>query len=252
MLHGWMRRVSKRLVLRRRKKKARHPPAFLLYMGSRLDIETGCRKVYIGEVYEWPKFHGSTGDDWAWRWQENFFWCACVCVRVSALSQTQTSMDTHQLLLYRAILLAHPDISKNPSKNVKKGLFVNSKLAHFSQNSNLPSKKIGVFWKLRILQTSIRGCILETPNTTKMSVRWCILKTHKQRRRLGTTVAGNTPTASFQTKIGKMQSAGCWLCRIVREAQGESIDGLAAKHAVKSTVQAAKEWQRPVGKTNVL
>jgi len=34
-------------------------------------------------------------------------------------------------------------------------------------------------------------------------------------------------TASFLTKIGKMQSAGCWLCRIAREARGESTDVLA-------------------------
>jgi len=40
-------------------------------------------------------------------------------------------------------------------------------------------------------------------------------------------VAENTPTASFLTKIGKMQSAGCRLCRIAREARGESTDGLA-------------------------
>ena len=40
-------------------------------------------------------------------------------------------------------------------------------------------------------------------------------------------VAGNTPTASFLTKIGKMQSAECWLCRIAREARSESTDGLA-------------------------
>jgi len=40
-------------------------------------------------------------------------------------------------------------------------------------------------------------------------------------------VAGNTPTASFLTKMGKMQSAGCRLCRIAREARGESTDGLA-------------------------
>ena len=40
-------------------------------------------------------------------------------------------------------------------------------------------------------------------------------------------VAGNMPTASFLTKIGKMQSAGRRLCRIAREARGESTDGLA-------------------------
>jgi len=37
----------------------------------------------------------------------------------------------------------------------------------------------------------------------------------------------HTPTASFLTKIGKMQSAGCRLCGIAREARGESPDGLA-------------------------
>jgi len=42
-------------------------------------------------------------------------------------------------------------------------------------------------------------------------------------------VAENTTTASFLTKIGKMQSAGRRLCRIVREARGESTDGLAAE-----------------------
>jgi len=53
-------RVSKRLVSGRRQKdlyqvedkKGRHPPAFLRYMGSRLHAETGCRKVYAGEVSE--------------------------------------------------------------------------------------------------------------------------------------------------------------------------------------------------------
>jgi len=40
-------------------------------------------------------------------------------------------------------------------------------------------------------------------------------------------VVRNTPTASFLTKIGKRQSAGCRLCRIARVARGESTDGLA-------------------------
>jgi len=48
----------------------------------------------------------------------------------------------------------------------------------------------------------------------------------QRRRRLGMAVAGNTPTASFLTKIGKLQSAGR-LCRIAQEARGESTDGLA-------------------------
>ena len=41
------------------------------------------------------------------------------------------------------------------------------------------------------------------------------------------SMAGNTPTASFLTKIGKVQSAGCRLCKIAREARGESTEGLA-------------------------
>jgi len=37
----------------------------------------------------------------------------------------------------------------------------------------------------------------------------------QRRRQLGMALAGNTPpTSSFLTKIGKMQSAECWLCRI--------------------------------------
>ena len=51
----------------------------------------------------------------------------------------------------------------------------------------------------------------------------------QRRRRLGMAVARNTPTASFLTKSGNMQSAGCRLCRIARAARGESTDGLAAE-----------------------
>jgi len=42
-------------------------------------------------------------------------------------------------------------------------------------------------------------------------------------------VAGITPTASFLTRIGKMQSVGCRPCRIVRAARIESTDGLAVE-----------------------
>jgi len=42
-------------------------------------------------------------------------------------------------------------------------------------------------------------------------------------------IAGNTPIASQITKIGKMQSARCRLCRIAREAQDENTDGLVAE-----------------------
>ena len=36
-------------------KKGRYPPDSLLYMGSGLHAETGCSKVYAGEVFEWKK-----------------------------------------------------------------------------------------------------------------------------------------------------------------------------------------------------
>jgi len=52
-------------------------------------------------------------------------------------------------------------------------------------------------------------------------------------------VTGITPVASQLTKTGKMQSAGCRLCRIAREARSDSTAGLL-KHMVK----AAKGWQR--------
>ena len=55
----------------------------------------------------------------------------------------------------------------------------------------------------------------------------------RRRRRLGIAVAGIIPTANQLTKIGKMHSAGCRLCRIMREsrreARGQSTDGLAAE-----------------------
>jgi len=71
-------------------------------------------------------------------------------------------------------------------------------------------------------------------------------------------VAENTPTASFLTKIGKMQSAGCRLCTIAREARGESTDGLADEthghiksagcEGMATTVTAAHHsiWRHPV------
>jgi len=51
MVHGWMRRVSERLVSRRRGKR-KHAPAFLRYMGSGLHAEIACRKVYAVKTFE--------------------------------------------------------------------------------------------------------------------------------------------------------------------------------------------------------
>jgi len=65
----------------------------------------------------------------------------------------------------------------------------------------------------------------------------------RRRRRLRMAVAGITPTASFLIKIGKMQSAGCRLCKIAQEARGESTDW-QLKHTITSTVQVVKKWQR--------
>ena len=42
-------------------------------------------------------------------------------------------------------------------------------------------------------------------------------------------VAGITPKASQLTRIDKMQSVGCRLCRIAQEARGESTDGLVVE-----------------------
>jgi len=60
MVHGWMRRVSKKID-QGEVKKGRHPTTSLRYMSSGLHAETGCRKVYAGEVSK--KSHGSEGDD---------------------------------------------------------------------------------------------------------------------------------------------------------------------------------------------
>jgi len=41
--------------------------------------------------------------------------------------------------------------------------------------------------------------------------------------------SGSKYANCFLTKIGKIQSAGYWLCRIARDVRGESTDGLAAE-----------------------
>ena len=51
----------------------------------------------------------------------------------------------------------------------------------------------------------------------------------RRRRRVEMTEAGIEPTASQLTKISKMQSAGCLLCRRARGAEGESTDSLAVE-----------------------
>ena len=57
---------------------------------------------------------------------------------------------------------------------------------------------------------------------------------------IGDGVGKKYANSQFSDKIGKMQSAGCRLCRIAREARGESTDCLAAEtHG--HIMQAAKE-----------
>jgi len=51
--HGtWMDEEVQKDLHQGQEKKGRHPPASLRYMGSRLHAETGCRKIYAGEVFE--------------------------------------------------------------------------------------------------------------------------------------------------------------------------------------------------------
>jgi len=51
--HGtWMNEKSFRKTCIKEKEKGRRPRASLRYMGSGLHAETGCRKVYVGEVFE--------------------------------------------------------------------------------------------------------------------------------------------------------------------------------------------------------
>ena len=51
--HGtWMDEESFRKTCIKEKEKGRRPRASLRYMGSGLHAETGCRKVYVGEVFE--------------------------------------------------------------------------------------------------------------------------------------------------------------------------------------------------------
>ena len=97
-----------------------------------------------------------------------------------------------------------------------------------SKNPYSSSPNFHISLKTRIYPQKNR-IILHTLNTSKTSLRWCIRETRQLRRRLGMAVAENTTTASILTKIGKMQSAGCRLCRIARKARGESTDGLAAE-----------------------
>jgi len=52
MVHGWIKRASKKTCIKENIKQRKHLPTFLLHMGSKLYAETGCRKVYVGKVFE--------------------------------------------------------------------------------------------------------------------------------------------------------------------------------------------------------
>ena len=60
---------------------------------------------------------------------------------------------------------------------------------------------------------------------------------------MGKAVAGTTPTGSWLDKIGKLQAAGCRLCKRAREAQGANTQVLQ-NETVTSIARAAKGWQR--------
>jgi len=88
----------------------------------------------------------------------------------------------------------------------------------------------GLFWRLKPplkhLYVSVFWRLKPTPEYPCADVFW---RFGSEGDDWGMSVAGNTPTASILTKIGKIQSAGCRLCRIAREARGESTDILAAE-----------------------
>ena len=57
----------------------------------------------------------------------------------------------------------------------------------------------------------------------------CQTNSMEAKETFGNGCGRTTPTASQLIQIGKIHSAGCRLCRIAREAPGESTDGLAAE-----------------------
>jgi len=70
MVHGWMRRVSKRLVSGREKKRGDiHQPLYGTWVADfMLRQDTG--RFMLGKYLSDIKSHGSEGDNWGWRWQE--------------------------------------------------------------------------------------------------------------------------------------------------------------------------------------
>ena len=120
-----------------------------------------------------------------------------------------------------------PKTSKNPySSSLNFYIFLKTRIYPQKKSAFHTSVSCCILKTGSNSKTSVCWIILNTLNTSKISLRWCILVTRQRRRRLGMAVAGITLTASFLTRIGKMQSAGCRLCRIAREARGESTDGL--------------------------
>ena len=50
------------------------------------------------------------------------------------------------------------------------------------------------------------------------------------------------PTANQLTKLGKMQSASCWLCRRSQKPEVRALTIWRLKHTVTSIDQVAKGW----------
>jgi len=71
MVHGWMRRVSKMLLSRRRKKG--EAPTSLSGYGTWVTdfmLRQDAGRFMLGKYLSDKKSHGSEGDNWGWRWQE--------------------------------------------------------------------------------------------------------------------------------------------------------------------------------------
>jgi len=71
MVHGWMRRVSK-ILLSRRRKKGEAPTSLSGYGTWVTDfmLRQDAGRFMLGKYLSDKKSHGSEGDNWGWRWQE--------------------------------------------------------------------------------------------------------------------------------------------------------------------------------------
>jgi len=68
--NGWMRKVSKRLVSKRRKKGEASTSLSTVHRQRTSCWNRMQESLYWGSIWVTKKSHGSKADDWGWRWQE--------------------------------------------------------------------------------------------------------------------------------------------------------------------------------------